>query len=267
MKKGISLITLIITIIVVIILAGVIIFSISKNNPVDKANEAVFKQNLATYKDELEMYHLNEISKNNGDYDRKTLNKDESNIKEVIKSMKEEDTKKFEIVEGELVYKGDKEEEKEWTEEVEEGKTKEEKWKEKEDKIEEEISKIKENPDYPNIPEEDLKKVISNIGEIYDCNPVIYKEPTLLGDIDGNDKITIADAILVLEYYVGNVEFTEAQKTQADYDKDGKIDTKDALAVLDSNGYVRGYINSCEEKDPVSKNGINVPQQIGRAHV
>ena len=45
-KKGISLIALVITIIVMTIIAGVIIFTLSDTNIFNKANEAVAKTNL-----------------------------------------------------------------------------------------------------------------------------------------------------------------------------------------------------------------------------
>ena len=59
-KKGISLIVLIITIIVVIILAAAVIITISKNNPVESAKEATFKEDVRSFQDELNMYISNE---------------------------------------------------------------------------------------------------------------------------------------------------------------------------------------------------------------
>lgn len=47
MKKGISLIVLVITIIVMIIIAGAIIISLSQTNVMDQANTATFKSNDA----------------------------------------------------------------------------------------------------------------------------------------------------------------------------------------------------------------------------
>ena len=47
MKKGISLIVLVITIIVMIIIAGAIIISLNSTNIIDKANEAVTASDLA----------------------------------------------------------------------------------------------------------------------------------------------------------------------------------------------------------------------------
>lgn len=47
-NKGVSLIVLIITIIVIIIIAGTVILTFSSNNPIEQANEAVFKQDVST---------------------------------------------------------------------------------------------------------------------------------------------------------------------------------------------------------------------------
>ena len=52
-KKGISLIVLIVTIIVIIILAAAVILTISKNNPVESAREATFKEDVRSFQDEL----------------------------------------------------------------------------------------------------------------------------------------------------------------------------------------------------------------------
>ena len=55
-KRGISLIVLIITIVVIIILAAVVILSLTRNNPVEKAQEATFKEDLKNIQNELAMY-------------------------------------------------------------------------------------------------------------------------------------------------------------------------------------------------------------------
>jgi uncharacterized protein YpmB len=103
-KKGISLIVLIITIIVVIILAGAVILSLSKNNPVNTANQAVFKSNVDSYKNELQLYITDQFSKGNGTYDSTKLNVTGDAVGSIIKSMKPADYGKFEIEKGVLVY-------------------------------------------------------------------------------------------------------------------------------------------------------------------
>ena len=55
MKKGISLMVLVITIIIIIILAGVTILSFSRNNPIESAKKAVILQDLDTFRSELSL--------------------------------------------------------------------------------------------------------------------------------------------------------------------------------------------------------------------
>ncbi|MDD2376541.1 MAG: hypothetical protein PHD15_00730 [Clostridia bacterium] len=50
MKKGISLIVLVITIIVIIILAGAVILSLANNNPISSANKATCLSDIANLK-------------------------------------------------------------------------------------------------------------------------------------------------------------------------------------------------------------------------
>ena len=122
-RKGISLIVLVITILVMIILAGVVVVSLQKNNPIEKAKEANFKTDLATFKEALELYHTNEIA-NNSNYQKNSINAiranvatDEehfNNMKKYINSMTKEYSKKFNIVNGELVYIGTNANEQSW---------------------------------------------------------------------------------------------------------------------------------------------------------
>lgn len=56
LRKGISLIVLIITIIVVIILAATVIITLSKNNPIESAKEASFKEDVRAFQNELYLY-------------------------------------------------------------------------------------------------------------------------------------------------------------------------------------------------------------------
>ena len=53
MKKGISLIVLVITIIVMIIIAGAIIISLNSTSVIEKANDAVIKSDVGTLNDKL----------------------------------------------------------------------------------------------------------------------------------------------------------------------------------------------------------------------
>jgi len=56
MKKGISLIVLVITIIVIIILAGAVILSLSANNPIEQAGKAKTASNQAEVQSAVTLY-------------------------------------------------------------------------------------------------------------------------------------------------------------------------------------------------------------------
>ena len=107
-KKGISLIVLIITIIVVIILAAAVIITINKNNPVESAKEATFKEDVRSFQDELNMYISNEYTKLQGMRDSKisTINipATYSEMKNYISSYKEKYDKKLGIEDDKIVY-------------------------------------------------------------------------------------------------------------------------------------------------------------------
>lgn len=60
-KKGISLIILAITIIVMIILAGIVIYNIAKNNPIEKAHIAALKTNLSAIYEDVNLYIMDNI--------------------------------------------------------------------------------------------------------------------------------------------------------------------------------------------------------------
>ena len=129
-RRGISLIVLVITILVMIILAGVVVVSLSKNNPIEKAKEATFKSNVASYLEELSMFHANQVSKEG--YSLKDLNADklginyigenlefEGNITNIITAMKEKvDINNFSVMAGELVYIGQNKDEIRWCQQL-----------------------------------------------------------------------------------------------------------------------------------------------------
>ncbi len=58
------------------------------------------------------------------------------------------------------------------------------------------------------------------------------KKETVMGDVDGDKKVSSADARLVLRASVGLETFTAAKKALADVDYDGKITSADARLVL-----------------------------------
>ena len=54
----------------------------------------------------------------------------------------------------------------------------------------------------------------------------------LYGDVDGDTKVTAADALEVLKSVVGKVTLTDDQSKAADVDGSGKVDAADALEIL-----------------------------------
>lgn len=101
-KKGISLIVLIITIIVVIILAAVVILTINKNNPVESAKEATFKEDVKSFQYDLALTIAKKYTDNQGQRDTK-INATGEAVKDYIPSFKNKYVNKFAIVDDNLV--------------------------------------------------------------------------------------------------------------------------------------------------------------------
>ena len=115
-KKGITLISLVVTIIVLLILAGTTIAMLTGENGILlKANEAKMATELSKYKEELELYKIEKTSENlefeeetltagkkELNYNTKPENED-GNIKTIIKDISDEYFEKLEIIKGELL--------------------------------------------------------------------------------------------------------------------------------------------------------------------
>ena len=119
-KKGISLIVLIITIIVVIILAVTVILTITKNNPIESSKEAVFKEDVRAFQDELNMYISKEYTNLQGQRDSKITAKEygkdgeKDSVYTYIPDFKKKYEGKLAIKEDMIAYVGTDEKEKEW---------------------------------------------------------------------------------------------------------------------------------------------------------
>ena len=115
-KNGISLIVLIITIIVIIILAAAVILTISKNNPVDSAKEAKFKEDVRSFQADLSLSVSKDYTAKAGQRDDKFNATTFNDIKGYISSFTKEYEDKLVINNDELKYVGDKvtEKEKKW---------------------------------------------------------------------------------------------------------------------------------------------------------
>ena len=119
-KKGISLIVLIITIIIVIILAVTVILTITKNNPIESAKEAVFKEDVRAFQDELNMYISNEYTRLQGQRDIKITAKgygkdgEKDSVYTYVPDFKKKYEGKLAIKDDMIVYVGSDAKEKEW---------------------------------------------------------------------------------------------------------------------------------------------------------
>ena len=121
-KKGISLITLVITIIVIIILAAAVILTLNNNNPIENAKEATFKSDVKTVQSELTMYISKQTADTLGGFKAEELNLSETTtpkIEEILTSIKSSGLKgKVEVQNGKLVYTGTIEKEEKWFKEI-----------------------------------------------------------------------------------------------------------------------------------------------------
>ena len=102
-KRGISLIVLIVTIIVIIILAAAVILTVNKNNPVDSAKEATFKEDVKAFQDDLALTVAKQYTDNKGQRDEKISTSDYEKIREYIPSFTEKYKGKFIIQDDQLV--------------------------------------------------------------------------------------------------------------------------------------------------------------------
>lgn len=128
MKKGISLIVLVITIIVIIILATAVILSVISNNPIGSAKKAQFLGDLETFKNELFMYQTSKIADTKGEYIVEGLFADNTHVLEnrldntsksisdIVTTMKgTRYMTLFVIYGGTLIYVGEDEDEIRWS--------------------------------------------------------------------------------------------------------------------------------------------------------
>ncbi|MBO4292783.1 MAG: hypothetical protein J5881_00085 [Clostridia bacterium] len=112
-NKGITLIALIVTVIVILILAGIIINSLSGDieSPMEKAQKARFLDAMGTYKDELNLYlstsPLENFDANGGFYEISTVNvglEYQPEVEIIIKSIKDEHKKRVIVQNNKLYY-------------------------------------------------------------------------------------------------------------------------------------------------------------------
>lgn len=117
-KNGITIIALVITIIVLLILAGVTISTlIGDSGIITRANEAALSTELSKYKEQLELYKANKYIQNNNFIEEtltagkenlsyNTQEQEEvgkGNIKTIIQDISDEYLEKLEVIKGELL--------------------------------------------------------------------------------------------------------------------------------------------------------------------
>ena len=105
----------------VIILAAVVILTLSKNNPIESAKEAAFKEDVRTFQNELAMYISKDYTNKAGARDEKITATnynpagDPASVYTYIASFSKKYENKFVIKNDELMYKEDMiQQEKEW---------------------------------------------------------------------------------------------------------------------------------------------------------
>ena len=94
------------------------ILTISKNNPVESAKEATFKEDVRIFQDDLALTISKEYTSKQGQRDEKITTSDYNEIKEKIPSFTEKYKDKFKIVNDELVFTGNDDNEIKWCEEL-----------------------------------------------------------------------------------------------------------------------------------------------------
>ena len=130
-KKGISLIVLVVTIVVIIILVATVLYNITDGKLFGVANESVFKNDLRVIEEEFEMFVQTKATQSVGKFEIESLNAadngltyntktndKETNIYDVIPTAKKGYYSEFEIIKGELYYKGDVEQKLIWAKEL-----------------------------------------------------------------------------------------------------------------------------------------------------
>ncbi len=118
LNRGITLISLVVTIVVLLILAGVSISVLTgENSTINQAKKAKLATELSSYKEQVELFKIEQISKNNGFLDESLTagksnlfyntqteeDKGKGTIRDVIEDISDEYFEKMEIIKGELL--------------------------------------------------------------------------------------------------------------------------------------------------------------------
>lgn len=111
-KRGISLIVLVITILVLSILATMVITSLSNTSVIRETQMAVFKQNMSTYKQTYDIYLMNVLlSDMSFDKAKVNLTYEDAKYQEIFGKVSNKYKEGLKVIRGKLVYITDDEDE------------------------------------------------------------------------------------------------------------------------------------------------------------
>lgn len=104
-KKAVSLIVLIISIVVLSVISAVVIINVSNTNIINEASKAIFKTDMAAYKEVYNMYIINK-SLQDSSFDMTTLNLTYKDLEytNIFGSVPDKYKKELKVVKGKLVY-------------------------------------------------------------------------------------------------------------------------------------------------------------------
>ena len=118
-KKGASIILLMLVIIVTIVIFTIIATSLDNSVNMIEDSQKEFNSSLTAYTDELSLYIDSEMKNEDKNFIKEEFFVYGENLRNVIPYIKEEDLVKFAIKRGKLVYVGSDDLERKWYEEFE----------------------------------------------------------------------------------------------------------------------------------------------------
>lgn len=116
MKKGTSIIILVLVIIITISVFMIIVTCLSNSGNMLEDSENEFKSSLVAYLDELDMYI--DTEKKNGKFKENEFSVYGDELRKIIPYIKEEDMTRFAIFEGKIIYIGNDTLEEKWSKDV-----------------------------------------------------------------------------------------------------------------------------------------------------
>ena len=91
-------------------------------------------------------------------------------------------------------------------------------------------NRLRYNKDKSTDSEKALKAALDNLNKAIEEDVVTPEPEIVLGDLDGDNKVTPKDAAMVIELVLNDAEYNKA----ADFNKDGKVNPLDAAAIVEA---------------------------------